>query len=501
MNRNAARLVNPLSAILEAWVMLGLGAAVSGAIMLAYPDDVGAKVVAMMVFWVAAVASVRMDLAHPYVWLGGTLLLYTTSGPLLFDLGVHPNPVWSNMLIEELDFSFAMDLQYMAFVAVCLVIGPGRVSFERALGDDRIGEIFGGCVPILCIALILPAIAVAEVLTQGFTQKVDIILYGSWAARLTFGLHITATCVAVYLVKLFMEGRPRTAYTVTVGFVAIGVIIVMTMGERNFLFRFLSVAFFVIHIAHRRFSFGSFLLLGFLGGVLITVMGGLKMAAVPNQLLGHIALSFDELIDLSGFRENPAVIDDPVPLVYAKLMLVMAVGNEFMTAGNNLAMLVTRVPYEFPFQNGWTLINDIARALQIGFVVGSETNNTTFLYNWLIFPENMERGGGQGFSLIGTGYFNFGAAGAVMIMVVFGAVVRVVYRWASTSAFGLFFFLGFLPVAISAARNDLSAPLSQGLKHVLLPLVLMMLVSYLSGRNGLAGRAGTLRPSVGAGSR
>ena len=70
MNRNAARLVNPLSAILEAWVMLGLGAAVSGAIMLAYPDDVGAKVVAMMVFWVAAVASVRMDLAHPYVWLG-----------------------------------------------------------------------------------------------------------------------------------------------------------------------------------------------------------------------------------------------------------------------------------------------------------------------------------------------------------------------------------------------------------------------------------------------
>ena len=482
MGHGHASLANPPAVVSEAWVVLGLGAVVSGAVMLGYPDDVGAKVVAMTLLWLASVVSVRMDLAHPFVWFGGAFLLYTASGPLLFHLGIHPNSVWSGMLIEELDFSYAMDLQYLALLAVCLTIGPRRVSFEPALGDDRIQEFFGGVAPVLCVAMLLAAVAVADVVAEGFTQKIDVVRYGSWATRFTFGLHMTATCVAVFLMRYFAHGRPRTAYATIVCFIAIGVIIVILVGERNFLFRFLVIAFFVVHIAHHKVSIGTFVLLGLLGSLLIAVMGGLKMAALSDQVLGPIAPSFEELLDRSGFRDNPSVIDDSTPVVVAKLMLVMAAGNEFMTAGNNLAMLVTRVPGEFPFQDGTTLVNDVARALRVGFLVGADADNTTAIYNRLMFPENTERGGGQGFTLVGTGYFNFGTAGAVMIMVVFGAVIRLIYRWASTSAFGLLFFLGFLPVAISAPRNDLSLPLSQGLKHVLLPLVLMMVVSYLRDR-------------------
>ena len=129
---------------LAAWIVLAIGAIVSAALVVGSPDDVGVKVLAMTVLWLSSVVSVRMDLAHPFVWLGGTFLLYTASGPLLFHLGLHPNVGWSGMLIEEFDFSFAMDLQYMAFLVVCAMIGPGRVTFEPMLRDTRFQALFGG---------------------------------------------------------------------------------------------------------------------------------------------------------------------------------------------------------------------------------------------------------------------------------------------------------------------------------------------------------------------
>lgn len=482
MDGRSTRTAATVASHRSAWLVLAFGAILSAALVVGFPDDVGAKVLAMTVFWLSAVASVRMDLTHPFVWLGGTFLLYTASGPLLFHLGLHPNTAWSGILIEEFDFSFAMDLQYMAFLVVCAVIGPRRVSFEPMLRDTRIQELFGGVVPVLAAAMVLAAIGVSDVLYQGFTQKTDIVLYGSWVTRLGFGLNMTATCVAVFLIKQFVEGRRPAAYATIICFVAIGVIIVTLVGERNFLFRFLVIALFVIHIAHRKVSIGMFLLLGIIASLLISVMGTLKMVAVSEQVFGSVAPSFEEIVGLSRFLVNPSVVNDPAPLFYAKFLLVMALGNEFMTAGNNLAIVVTRVPYEIPFQNGWTLINDVFRALQPGFLVHQEANNTTFIFNWLMFPENTERGGGQGFSLIGTGYFNFGTAGVILVMSVFGAAVRGAYRWAGKSPLGLAFFLGFIPVAISAARGDLSGPISQSLKHVLLPLVLMMVVSYLRDR-------------------
>ena len=471
----------------SAWLVLAFGAILSAAMVAGFPDDVGVKVLAMTVLWLSSVISVRMDLAHPFVWLGGTFLLYTASGPLLFHLGLHPIPVWSGILIEELDFSFAMDLQYMAFLVVCAVIGPGRVTFEPALRDIRIRALFDGVLPVLAVALLLAVFGVAEVLTEGFTQKIDVIRYGSWATRLGFGLNITVTCVGVYLIKQFVEGRLPAAYATILFFIALGVINVAVVGERNFIFRFMVIAFFTIHVAHRRVSFGAFLLFGIIASLFISVMGGVKMVAVSEQVLGPFALSFEDMIGLSGFSQNPSVVNDSAPLLYAKILLVMALGNEFMTAGNNLAMLVTRVPTEIPFQNGWTLFNDVVRALQPGFLVRQEANNTTSIYNWLFFPENTERGGGQGFSFVGTGYFNFGIPGVILVMSVFGVAVRGAYHWAGRSPFGLAFFLGFIPVAIQTARGDLSGPISQSLKHVLLPLLSMVFVSYLvNRRQGIA---------------
>ena len=74
-------------------------------------------------------------------------------------------------------------------------------------------------------------------------------------------------------------------------------------------------------------------------------------------------------------------------------------------------------------------------------------------------------------------------------MLIVGISLRAIYRWAGRTPIGLMFFIGFFPVAVYVARNDITGPLSQGPKHVLLPLFAMFVISYLRGdRSARGGR-------------
>jgi O-antigen polysaccharide polymerase Wzy len=470
---------NPLP---EAWLILGTGAIASGALILWFPDDVGVKVLAMTIFWLVSIVSVKLDVAHPFFWFGGPFLLYSISGPLLFTLGIHPSEIWGGFLMRELNFGFAMDLQYLSLMASSMVIGPRRLDLGAALRDHGARHFYNGVLPVLALTVILSGFAVSEIIAQGFTRKIDVILYGSWSTRFSFALNMVATSVGVLLVREFVEGKSFRAYLIIAFFVILGLMVVLLVGQRNFLFRLLIVIFFAFHVSYHKISFRSFLVLFVITSPLILILGGFKMAGIevfsPESYLSTV----ENIVDLAKFSENPALANDSPPIFYGKFLLFLALRDEFMTAGNNLAMLVSRMPMDIPFQNGMTLVNDLASAMSLGFL-GLNPNSSAYTYNALIFPVNTARGGGQGFTLVGTGYMNFGIVGAILIMAAFGGAVRLVYRWAAKSAMGLFFFLGFLPISFSAARNDLSMPVSQSLKHVLLPLAIMLVISYLMGRS------------------
>ena len=352
------------------WLVFGVGTIVSGVLMLGFPDDVGIKVLAMAVFWTFSVASTRFDIAHPYTWFGGPLLMYSIAGPLLLELGLHPLSVWSGYRIEELGFSFAMDLQFIGLLSASLVIGPGRIDTMAALRDIRRREFFAGLMPVLAVTILLASLSVTEIVSLGFTRKADVVLYGSWLTRLGFGLNMVSTCLGVYLIKQFVEGKPFGAYAVTAFFVALGLLVVFYTGQRNFLFRLLVVIFFAFHIAHHRVSFGAFLILCCVMSLFMLLMGGLKMAAfLPDSNMSGSALErLGDIASLKQFLQNPAILNDPTPVLYGKFLLVAALGDEFMTAGNNLAMLVRHVPDFVPFQYGRTIINDLVSASHLGFL-------------------------------------------------------------------------------------------------------------------------------------
>ena len=471
------------------WLVIGIGAIISGSMMLGFPDDVGTKVLAMAVFWAFSVASTRFDIGHPYTWFGGPLLMYSIAGPLLLELGLHPLSVWSGYRIEELGFSFAMDLQFVGLLTASLVIGPGRIDMMAALRDIRRREFFAGLMPVLAVTILLALLSVTEIVSLGFTRKADVVLHGSWLTRLGFGLNMVSTCLGVYLIKQFVEGKPLGAYAVTAFFVALGLLVVFYTGQGNFLFRLLVVIFFAFHIAHRRVSFGTFLILCLVMSVFVLLMGGLKLAAFlpDSNIAGSTFEKLGDIASLKQFLQDPAILNDSTPVLYGKFFLVAALGDEFMTAGNNLAMLVRHVPDFVPFQYGRTIINDIVSASHLGFLGHGDIETSSYVYNQLFFPSGYAQGKGQGFTVIGVGYFNFGMLGVIVVMGILGAVVRSVYRWSARSAFGLFFFLGFVPVTIYSARSSLTVPISQGLKHVFLPLALMLLVAYLLDRNSRSG--------------
>lgn len=472
---------------IDGWLVLAVGASLSGALMAWSGDDVGVKVQAMALFWLFSAASVRFDVAHPYIWFGATFLTYSIAGPLLFDLGIHPLTMSGGMLVEELDFAFAMDLQYLGLVAAALMIGPRRMSFAAALDDERRHRLAAGLMPVLLVSAAISAFGATEVVAQGFTQKIDAVRFGSWTTRLGFGLNVLATCAGVYLVTRFRAGRTLNAWIAVAAFIAVGVLVILVVGQRNFLFRFLIVAFFAVHIAYRRLSIGAFLLCGIAASPLILLFGGLKMAAVAPGL---------DIGDAVSVLDPGVAISELPPEILWNMTLTMLLGDEFMSAGNNLAMLVTRMPQELPFQYGASLVQDVLRAFQPGFIIGQDWVHSASIYNATLFPLNTARGGGQGFTFIGTGYLNFGTAGAVAIMAALGLAIRAVYRWAGRSAFGLFVLLGFMPVVVYTARSDLSVPLSQMLKHVILPLAAMLAIAYLTARSAPARpRAGPVSQS------
>lgn len=479
--------LNPVVYFPTAWIMLGIAILASGALFLTYPDDIGTKIFAMTLLALVSAASVRVDLAHPFVWFVPPFLLYSIAGPLLYYLNIHPLKMRSIYFIEELDFSFALDLHYLGLLACIFAIGPRRMSLDAVMDDERNDALFTGVTPVLLLAAALAGASVIAIVVGGFASKQDIVLHGSWATRFGFGFNIAATCIGVYLVRQFQTGRDKQTFVLIAAIAAVGILVVLYAGQRNFLFRFLIVATFAVHLAHHKLSFKTILPLGIAGAVLISVMAVFKNMLLVGTVadLGNLDVQTVLALPLQhaylfGEVESPIVI-------YGKWLLLMALGSEFMTSGNNLALLLMRVPHEIPFQYGATLINDLVRAVTPGFLTIGSTSiegaqNSVAVFNRLFFPDGFYRGFGQGFSFVGTGYFNFGIAGAIMIMMALGGAIRLFYRWAARSPIGLFFYIGFIPIAMFTARSDLGTPLSQGMKHVLVPLLLMLFIAALSTR-------------------
>lgn len=464
-----------------AWATLFLGMLASTALVLVAEDDIGLKIAAMFVLCGSASAAVRFDIAHPFVWFAGAFTLYSISGPLLFHLGVHPFTLWGGYRISELDFTGAMNYQFFALLVALIVIGPRRITFADTRNNPAANALFQGALPVLIVAGIVGIANITQIVSQDFASKGEVVLSGDWTTRLSFAFNIAATALGVYLAKLFSEGRSVTAYIVLMTVIVVGIAMVLLIGQRHFLFRAGLVSLLVFHIFHQRISIRSLLVLAGFALLLSSALGGYKMSLVVQEIAPASNASLWEQTQLAISLKNPEFLNDSVFVQSVKIALAAALGSEAMTPGNNMAMLLSRVPQDLPHFYGSTIAGDLLRSVLPGFIIQPFVETTSDIYNRLVFPDTAATGGGVGFTIAGYGYLHFGEIGLVGIMLFIGGSLRQIYRWASYSPTGLMFYIGFFPVAIYVARNDITGPLSQGPKHVLLPLLAMIVISYFMG--------------------
>ena len=463
------------------WAVFAAGAILSSAVLVFASDDIGQKVAAMFILSFATAAAVRFDIAHPFVWFAGAFTLYSVSGPLLFHLGVHPYDTWGGYRMSEIDFSGAMDYQFFALIIALAVIGPRQVSFLNVRNNPMADAVYQGALPILIVAGVIGVANIFLIVSQDFTSKGDVVLSGDWTTRLSFAFNIAATALGVYLSRLFSEGHPVTAYSILLIVIAVGIIMVLVIGQRHFLFRAGLISLLVFHIFHRRISIRSLLVMAGFALVLSSVLGGYKMALVLQDAAPVDTGSlWEQTVQVIALK-NPEFLNNSPFMQYLKVGLVAALGSEAMTPGNNMAMLLSRVPQDLSYFYGTTVPGDLLRSVLPGFIVQPFVETTGAVYNRLVFPDTVATGGGVGFTIVGYGYLHFGEMGVLMIMLVIGGTLRMIYNWAGRTTTGLMFYIGFFPVAVYVARNDITGPLSQGLKHVLIPLVAMHVVTYLLG--------------------
>ncbi len=320
-----------------------------------------------------------------------------------------------------------------------------------------------------------------QIVSLDASSKGDVVISGDWSTRLSFAFNIAATALGVYLAKLLSERRLTAAYCTLLIVIAIGVAMVLLVGQRHFLFRAGLVCLLVFHIFHRRISIRSLLLMAAFALILSTALGGYKMALVLQNTLPIENVSLWESTQQLISLRNPEFLNSSPFMQYVKVGLVAALGSEAMTPGNNMAMILSRVPHDLPYFYGSTLAGDLFRSILPGFIIAPYVDTTAVTYNALVFPETAATGSGVGFTIAGYGYLHFGEMGLLLIMLLVGAALRAIYHWAGRTTTGLMFFIGFFPVAIYVARTDITGPLSQGLKHVLIPLLMMIFVAHLRG--------------------
>jgi hypothetical protein len=385
-------------------------------------------------------------------------------------MGTHPWGIFGGMRPDELEFIKVLDFEYIAMLTSFVFIGPWRYSHDNLrFGDVR--KFSDGVNYVLVFAISLVLISIWKIVSLGVTDKRDLVLEGSALVGLSFSFNIIIVCAAVYLIKLLIDDKTKTFMIIALTGGTFFLFVILLAGHRNLFYRYLAVILLLYHVIHKKIDLKAVFIIGAIALFGAALLQNLKMAFFLEKI------NITGYLDITG--RYPELLQHSKTVLSFKLLITTLLGTEFMTASNNLAIIIEKVPDYLPFMHGTSILKDIERALVPGFLFQRVVENTSLFYNRTIFPETYYAGGGTGFTLVGHAYLNFKVPGIILMFALYGLIIKKIYKWSSRTLFGFLFYVSFIPVAILSIRYDLSAPISQSLKHILLPLGLMLIISHV----------------------
>lgn len=379
------------------------------------------QIISFWVFLGLVIVIMRFDFFHPMVWYNAALTIYSTAYPILYYLDVRTNRGYTS---EPL---LLTSVAILTFVSVMSADHNEGTLIEVDRAYSGLNEF------LLHFLTFFTFGAAVAIKFLGFSGKKDI-----YASSSFFTIVLSGVLIFIYLYVLnicdkLSNNEKIKKLTLLEVFLSILAIALIT-GERDFIMRFLLMMILTLYyfgkISKRTLLF---LLAGFI--VLIPLSWQYKYYFSTG------------LITVRSYDNGISSI------------LINFLSGEFESASRNLQMLVNNCSITKGIMHGKTWISDVTRVVGYGPYSPVRWFQNTFY---------AQSSTGQGFTIIGEGYINFGYLGVVFEFIIIGIMLRKLYYGYRKNIYTLFFYIGSIPLFIYATRADLSNIFSPFFRHILL---------------------------------
>ena len=397
-------------------------------------DSVWSGIIALGVLVVSAWVFSEFELIHPLTWFPPIFFLYSVSYPLLISLGE-----LSNTYNQNSEILFIQWLALFTFIIIINTSGNEKIEVDISLLKNLMPIV----IPIFWISIFLTSIYVFYVYSSGLTSKYAINLDNS-----SLGVFTPLFSIIVISFALIVANRIGVKGKLPKGFIFVamsyGAVVLLVLGERDFILKLFIVTVFLYHILKNKISKKKMILLGLAVIFIIPILGNLKNSAF-NQGMKNI-------------NENNFIIN--------------TLNGEFMTVGRNLSNLLSSENIAWSYYFGETLWWDIKVLFSTGVSPGAWFNDR-------FYPDLVARGGGNGFSLVGEGYINFGMLGVMIFFAMLAVFLKILYKNAKKNVVWLTIYIVTIPLTVYVIRADFATLITQFSKQILLPIIIIFAIKII----------------------
>ncbi|MFD0961664.1 O-antigen polymerase [Paenibacillus chungangensis] len=427
--------------VVSNWMMLLIFITILSFLIIVSKDTFIA-ILSFFIVTITVMVKVRFDLLHPFTWFVPLYMLYSISYPLLVHMGEAPDNGYTFQVIS---------LEWFALIAFIITIGPKKREIKSIKVPIRNFRLILQI--ILIITFLFTCIYVLYIYLNGLSSKYEISLSNSVFIKFGAFFSIFTLVYAIFISNEMINNKKLPVKIVVLTTIWI-VLAFLISGERDFLYRHVLITIFLIDTVYKKIPKVKLAIYGVIGMLSIPILGGLKNVLVSNKGLEPFTLpTFSEI--LSG---------------------------EFISASRNLLVLLTN-SNQWDFFMGETIWWDFKRVFVPQFLLNSEVINPVGWFNNSFYMGLVSRGGGQGFTMVGEGYMNFGLIGVMIWFMILGLIIKLLYLKSSKNILYLVSYIAFIPIVIYSIRADLSNLLSPLFSQIIIPILIMLILRSILGKD------------------
>lgn len=391
-------------------------------------------ILAFIILVCGAIKIVKYDIAHPYVWYSFTFMLYSISYPILYI-----NDLTYDIQIYTKSLMFS---QWLSLVTFLIVVSPIRIDYlqlwkirERIISSKKLQAL---------LSLII-FITIFEILRGDFNNKSEI--YASNSMIIFIGFRAALVFLAIYTINLSIVALEKSKIDVKMSvyvFITIFLLFFFS-GERDLIIRYFIILLFIYYIIIQKTKISKeIILMGLFSLTLIPILGDFKYFGLTGQKsIGNVNFFFNLL------------------------------SSEFGSASKNMQILLLDKNSQGIFK-GYTFFSAILRTFNLDKLLNIDVVSSVQWFNDNYF---MPGRAGQGFTIVGDGFINFGYAGIIIIFLLIGIMIKIIYLQSNKGIYKFVFYILSIPIFMYSIRADLNNILSSLIKQDLLVIIFVKFLS------------------------